>query len=201
MQRWGTRPTTCTPVRPSRTGRSGPSPTKTRLPRPRRSKASASLTTFFRSESVPTARNATPSEDVDLAGLAGRGSGSKINPGVDDDRLSACLRNPQLELASKVVRDRDYGTRAPNHSARERRDTRQEPDVADVAPVGGHDEWCIEARRDQTRRDEKVRPNHVGSCGRARLAPQLEIAPLPSASVVEHRQVELVAPRSHRVAQ
>ena len=55
------RPLIRTPARPSSCARSGPSPTKANRPRPSRSNASASRTTFLRSISEPTQTKAGPS--------------------------------------------------------------------------------------------------------------------------------------------
>ena len=86
---------------------------------------------------------------VTLCHLA-RGEALEVDARVDDVRLAARFGQLRLELAAQVVRDGDHGRRALDDAARERRNSRDRADVANVPPVRGDDERRVDARRDQS---------------------------------------------------
>ena len=73
----------------------------------------------------------------------------EIDARVDDVCLSARFGQLRLELATQVVRDGDDRRRAFDDAARERRNSRDRADVANVPSVRGDDERRVDARRDQ----------------------------------------------------
>ena len=154
----GRRPARTTPGRPSRRGRSGPSPTKVSVPCPCRANASARRTTFLRSVSEPTQRK--------RIGPSRRGHDREpveVDAGADDLGLAARLGQLQLELAAQVLRDADHRRRTAHDEPRGGGDAAQLADVADVAAVRGHDERRPAGERgDEAARDEEVRVDDVG---------------------------------------
>ena len=186
---------TLTPGRPSSCGRSGPSPTNVSVPSPSRPNASASRTTFLRSISEPTQRN------------AGLGPGarsrtrkrSRSTPQFTTSVFDAAWAIGGDEPVAQPLRDGDHRRRALDDPSRRRADERILGQVRDVLPVRRDDE-----RRPRcTRREQRAEPGRKEEVGVDDVRPeaprrengsprQPRVAQLAAAAPVEHDPLELV---------
>ena len=125
----------------------------------------------------------------------------EVDSRVDDLCLAARVRQPLAELALEVMGHAHDGSGTTYDSSRQRSDARYRTDVANVATVSGHNQRCAELGREEPGRNEKVRPDDIGS--RLRCAPdvpaQLEEPQLAAGTMVEHCKVDVVSASTQRV--
>ena len=153
-----------TPARPSRSPRSGPSPTKTSEPRPRTANASASAATFLRAISEPTQRKRGRASSPATPRAASPGSNCvRSTPRSQTSQASAGeVRSSRVGQPARV---RDH-RRGAAHDRPRRQPQRRAVEVGDVLAVGHDDQRDARgARRRQARRarrEEEVREDDVG---------------------------------------
>ena len=106
---------------------------------------------------------AVPAERGARLGLVAAAKALEVDAAVDDLDLAERARDARLELAAQVVRDGDDGVRAADDGLGGRLDAADRADVADVAAVGGDDEWGARGEvGEQAGGDEVVGVDDVG---------------------------------------
>ena len=182
----GIRPVISTPALPLELISQGPSPTNASRPRPTDAKASASRTTFLRSISEPTQRNAGPSptQPRPTPSLVRRVGGERIqiDPAVRDRDLLVGDRDPLGKAVDEPARVGDHRRRSAQDPGGRPGHAGESAQVRDVLTMGHHDQgraWRSLPRAPPPLRPEEemgednIRPSplcrRAGSPGQARV--------------------------------
>ena len=194
----GTRPVTEIPARPSRCGRSGPSPTKVSVPSPE------PLECVRQPQRVlPLGQRADTDERRRPRGRRLNGEQPEVDAAVDDLDLAARGPDLALQLFAEPLGDCDDRGRAAHDVGGRAPDARDPPDVRDVLAVGGDDERRAGRERScEARRDEEVRVHDLrleAAGDRPRIGDEPHVAAPATAAAVHDRTLELVTTVAQRL--